>query len=102
MAYSLSPNIVAHEAGIELRLEKVGMKTRTVAVAGDYLAINPKGYIPALELNNGEILTEGRGDRSVSCGPQARIGACAFLGYDGALAARPAVTAAMKAQGLIN
>jgi len=58
-ACSLSPNIVAHEAGIELRLEKVDMKTKAVAVAGDYLAINPKGYVPALELNNGEILTEG-------------------------------------------
>ena len=58
-ACSLSPNIVAHEAGIELRLQKVDLKTKTVAVEGDFLAINPKGYIPALELNSGEILTEG-------------------------------------------
>jgi glutathione S-transferase len=58
-ACSLSPNIVAHEAGIELRLQKVDTKTKTVTVEGDYLAINPKGYVPALELDNGEILTEG-------------------------------------------
>jgi len=58
-ACSLSPNIVAHEAGIELRLQKVDTKTKTVAAEGDYLAINPKGYVPALELDNGEILTEG-------------------------------------------
>jgi len=58
-ACSLSPNIVAHEAGIELRLQKVDTKTKTVANAGDYWSINPKGYVPALELDNGEILTEG-------------------------------------------
>jgi glutathione S-transferase len=58
-ACSLSPNIVAHEAGIELRLQKVDMKTRTVVAEGDYWAINPKGYVPALELDNGEVLTEG-------------------------------------------
>jgi glutathione S-transferase len=58
-ACSLSPNIVAREAGIELRLQKVDTKTKTVAVEGDFWAINPKGYVPALELDNGEILTEG-------------------------------------------
>jgi glutathione S-transferase len=58
-ACSLSPNIVAREAGIELRLEKVDTKTKTVASPGDYWAINPKGYVPALELDNGEVLTEG-------------------------------------------
>jgi glutathione S-transferase len=58
-ACSLSPNIVAHEAGIELRLQKVDMKTKTVSVEGDFLQINPKGYVPALELDNGDILTEG-------------------------------------------
>jgi glutathione S-transferase len=58
-ACSLSPNIVANEAGVELRLQKVDTKTKTVSQAGDYWAINPKGYVPALELDNGEILTEG-------------------------------------------
>lgn len=58
-ACSLSPHIVAHEAGIELRLQKVDLNTKTVAAAGDYWAINSKGYVPALELDNGELLTEG-------------------------------------------
>ncbi len=58
-ACSLSPHIVAHEAGIALQLQKVDLKTKTVATAGDYLAINPKGYVPALELDDGELLTEG-------------------------------------------
>jgi glutathione S-transferase len=56
---ALSPHIVAHEAGIELRLQKVDLKSKTVASEGDYWAINPKGYVPALELENGELLTEG-------------------------------------------
>lgn len=58
-ACSLSPHIVAHEAGIDLTLQKVDTKTKTVTVEGDFWAVNPKGYVPALELDNGEILTEG-------------------------------------------
>jgi glutathione S-transferase len=58
-ACSLSPHIVAHEAGIELRLQKVDLKTKTIAAEGDFLGVNPKGYVPTLELDNGEILTEG-------------------------------------------
>ena len=58
-ACSLSPHIVAHEAGIDLKLQKVDTKTKTVTVEGDFWNVNPKGYVPALELDNGEILTEG-------------------------------------------
>ncbi len=56
---SLSPLIALHEAGIAVELVKVDLKTRTTASGDDYLAINPKGYVPALQLNNGEVLTEG-------------------------------------------
>lgn len=58
-ACSLSPHIVAAEAGIDLQLVKVDTKTKTIAADGDFWAINPKGYVPAIELDNGEILTEG-------------------------------------------
>jgi glutathione S-transferase len=58
-ACSLSPHIVAHEAGIGLELVRVDTKAKTVEKEGDFWAINPKGYVPALELDNGEILTEG-------------------------------------------
>ncbi len=58
-ACSLSPHIVAQEAGIDLQLVKVDTKTKTIAAEGDFWAINPKGYVPALELDNGEVLTEG-------------------------------------------
>ena len=58
-ACSLSPHIVAQEAGIDLELVKVDTKTKTIAAEGDFWAINPKGYVPAIELDNGEVLTEG-------------------------------------------
>ena len=55
----MSPHIVAHEAGIPLTLSKVDTATKKLADGGDYWAINPKGYVPALELVNGDLLTEG-------------------------------------------
>jgi glutathione S-transferase len=58
-ACSLSPNIVAHEAGIPLDLVKVDLGTKTIEVDGDFWAVNPKGYVPALRFDDGEVLTEG-------------------------------------------
>jgi glutathione S-transferase len=57
-ACSLSPHIVAREAGLEVQLEKVDFKTRT-AGGVDFSAINSKGYVPTLQLDDGEVLTEG-------------------------------------------
>src|SRR5262245_55948062 len=56
---ALSPHIVALEAGIPIETVKVDLKTKTVDEEGDYWAVNPKGYVPALELDGGEVLTEG-------------------------------------------
>lgn len=58
-ACSLSPHIVAREAGIDLQLQKVDTKTHAVSAPDDYYAINPKGYVPALQLDDGQVLTEG-------------------------------------------
>ena len=58
-ACSLSPHIVALEAGIAVELEKVDTKAKRTASGEDYWQINPKGYVPALQLDNGELLTEG-------------------------------------------
>ena len=58
-ACSLSPNIVAHEAGIPVELVKIDNKAKTFAGGGDFWKVNPKGYVPALEIAPGEVLTEG-------------------------------------------
>jgi glutathione S-transferase len=56
---SLSPHIVALEAGLTLQLEKVDLKAKRTESGQDYWQINPKGYVPALQLDDGEVLTEG-------------------------------------------
>ncbi|HEY4123069.1 MAG TPA: glutathione transferase GstA [Rhizomicrobium sp.] len=58
-ACSLSPHIVAEEAGIPLDLVRVDLKEHKTADGQDFYDINPKGYIPALKLDSGETLTEG-------------------------------------------
>ena len=58
---SLSPHIVALEAGIGLQLERVDIRTipRLTDTGADYARINPNLYVPALELDDGTILLEG-------------------------------------------
>jgi glutathione S-transferase len=58
-ACSLSPHIALREAGLPFHLEKVDLRAKKLANGGDWLAINPKGYVPALRLPDGEMLTEG-------------------------------------------
>ena len=55
---ALCPHIVLHEAGVSFTTEKVNPKDKTTESGQDYNAINPKGYVPALVMNNGELLTE--------------------------------------------
>lgn len=56
---SLSPHIVLIEARLPYQLEKVDLKTHTTAGGADYYAVNAKGYVPTLELDDGRFLTEG-------------------------------------------
>lgn len=58
-ACSLSPHIVALEAEIPLALEKVDLKAHRTEHGEDYYSVNPKGYVPALRLDDGKTLTEG-------------------------------------------
>jgi glutathione S-transferase len=58
-ACSLSPHIVLREAGLPFELVKVSTKTHQLADGGDFYAINSKGYVPVLEWDDGERLTEG-------------------------------------------
>ena len=58
-ACSLSPHIVLRELGVPFALERVDLGTKTTGSGEDFRAINPKGYVPALQLDDGEVLTEG-------------------------------------------
>ena len=80
-ACSLSPHIALREAGLPFDLALAALKTHKLADGTDYYTINPKGYVPLLELDSGERLSEA---------------------YMGRVAARPAVQAALKAEGLIQ
>lgn len=58
-ACSLSPHIALREAGIPAELVKVDLRTKKTAAGDDFTAINPNGYVPVLELDDGSVLTEG-------------------------------------------
>jgi len=58
-ACSLSPHIVARELGLALTLDKVDGTTKLTASGENFLEVNPKGYVPAIRLDDGEVLTEG-------------------------------------------
>ena len=71
-ACSQAAHIVLHETGFSHDSARVDLRAKTVEDGSDYLRINPKGAVPALELENGEVLTENAvilqylGDRSGS------------------------------------
>jgi glutathione S-transferase len=58
-ACSLSPRIVLMEAGLPFTAEKVDLKSKKTAGGADYFTVNSKGAVPALELDDGQVLTEG-------------------------------------------
>jgi glutathione S-transferase len=58
-ACSLSPHIVLREAGLHFDLDQVDLSTKKTVEGRDYTEINPNGYVPALQLAGGEVLTEG-------------------------------------------
>ena len=58
-ACSLSPHIVLLEAGLAFTSEPVNLREKRTASGADFRAINPKGYVPALVLDDATVLTEG-------------------------------------------
>jgi glutathione S-transferase len=57
-ACSMAPHIVAREAGYTFDLERVDIPNKKIADGGAYWKINPKGYVPAFMLDDGQVLTE--------------------------------------------
>ncbi len=58
-ACSLAPHIVLRELDLPFELIRVDNTTKRTVNGDDFLAINPKGYVAALQLDNGQVLTEG-------------------------------------------
>jgi glutathione S-transferase len=56
---SLSPHIVLHESGLPFETVRVDEHTKVMANGGDYRSVNALGYVPALQLPDGTVLTEG-------------------------------------------
>jgi glutathione S-transferase len=73
-ACSLAPHIAAREAGLQIELDKVDLRSKKTAAGEDFSALNPKGYVPALRLDDGSVLTEAAavlqyiGDRAQGSG----------------------------------
>ena len=57
-ACSQAPHILLHEIGLDHNAARVDLKTKRLEDGSDYLKVNPKGAVPALELDSGEVLTE--------------------------------------------
>jgi glutathione S-transferase len=57
-ACSISPHIALREAGLPFKLERVDLRAKKFGDA-DFTAVNPKGYVPALQRPDGQLLTEG-------------------------------------------
>lgn len=55
---SLAPHVALREAGAEFTLVRVDLRSKQTAAGEDYTRINPKGYVPALRLADGSLLTE--------------------------------------------
>ncbi|OLF52696.1 glutathione transferase GstA [Pseudomonas chlororaphis] len=58
-ACSLAPHIVLRELALPFELIRVDNRSKTTADGADFLAINPKGYVAALQLDDGQVLSEG-------------------------------------------
>lgn len=76
----MAPHIVAREAGHQIELEKVDIPAKKTAAGEDFWTINLKGYVPALKMDNGQVLTEVGviiqylADQKPECGLTAKMG----------------------------
>lgn len=79
-ACSLADRIALHEAGLEATFERVDLRTKITEKGADFLAINLKGYVPALVLDDGEIITENIAILAWIAGQAPRLAPAGSLG----------------------
>lgn len=58
-ACSLASHIALHESGLPFVIDKLNVPTKTTASGEDFMQINPKGYVPTIQFDDGTVLTEG-------------------------------------------
>lgn len=58
-ACSLAAHIALHETGLQFEIDRLNIPSKTTSGGEDFMQINPKGYVPALKLDDGSVLTEG-------------------------------------------
>lgn len=96
-ACSLSPHIVLREAGLDFTIESVDLASKRTEHGSDYLSINPKGQVPALQRRRRYLFT-------LLCWAKAMHFDLAtwpaLADYMARIAARPAVDATLSAEGL--
>lgn len=89
-ACSLADHIALHEAGLAFEHERVDLRTKQTEHGADYRQVNPKGYVPALRLDSGDVVTENIAlldwiaDQSATlrpAGPFGRTRQLEMLGY---------------------
>jgi glutathione S-transferase len=79
-ACSLADHIALHEAGLEFDRVRVDLQTKRTEDGGDFTEVNPKGYVPALVLDDGQLLTENvailnwAADRAPKLAPGGELG----------------------------
>lgn len=79
-ACSLADHIALHEAGVDFQRERVDIKTRLTETGANFLAISRKGYVPALVLDDGAVLTENIAVLDWIAGQYPQLGADGPLG----------------------
>lgn len=79
-ACSLSVRISLHEAGLDADFERVDIRDKRTETGEDYTAINPKGYVPMLVLDDGNAVTENVAVLEYVAGREPRLGAGGPLG----------------------